>query len=85
MASIESSGIILGIAMLIIPGAISFLISKDFIRMLKYSVVISVSCSIFGVYLSFFIDSAPAPTIVLIMTIVFIFCFFKQSSKAQKV
>ena len=85
VASIESSGIILGIAMLIIPGAISFLISKDFIRMLKYSVAISVSCSIFGVYLSFFLDSAPAPTIVLIMTIVFVFCFFKQTSKAQKV
>ena len=83
VSSIESSGIILGIAMLIIPGAVSFLLSKDFIKMLAYSVVISVLCSIFGVYSSFFLDSAPAPTIVLIMTIVFIVCFFKQTSKSK--
>ena len=83
VSSIESSGIILGIAMLIIPGAVSFLLSKDFIKMLTYSVVISVLCSIFGVYSSFFLDSAPAPTIVLIMTIVFIVCFFKQTSKSK--
>jgi|TARA_B110000263_G_scaffold157784_1_gene137047 manganese/iron transport system permease protein len=83
VSSIESSGIILGIAMLIIPGAVSFLLSKDFIKMLTYSVVISVLCSIFGVYSSFFLDSAPAPTIVLIMTIVFIVSFFKQTSKSK--
>lgn len=83
VSSIESSGIILGIAMLIIPGAVSFLLSKDFIKMLAYSVVISVLCSIFGVYSSFFLDSAPAPTIVLIMTIVFIVSFFKQTSKSK--
>jgi manganese/iron transport system permease protein len=83
VSSIESSGIILGIAMLIIPGAVSFLLSKDFIKMLTYSVVISVLCSIFGVYSSFLLDSAPAPTIVLIMTIVFIVSFFKQTSKSK--
>ena len=83
VSSIESSGIILGIAMLIIPGAVSFLLSKDFIKMLTYSVVISVLCSIFGVYSCFFLDSAPAPTIVLIMTIVFIVSFFKQTSKSK--
>ena len=83
VSSIESSGIILGIAMLIIPGAVSFLLSKEFIKMLAYYVVISVLCSIFGVYSSFFLDSAPAPTIVLIMTIVFIVSFFKQTSKSK--
>jgi len=83
VSSIESSGIILGIAMLIMPGAVSFLLSKDFIKMLAYSVIISVLCSIFGVYSSFFLDSAPAPTIVLLMTIVFIVFFFKQTSKSK--
>jgi manganese/iron transport system permease protein len=33
------------------------------------------AASLLGVYLSFFIDSAPAPTIVLLMTIVFIAAF----------
>jgi manganese/iron transport system permease protein len=31
--------------------------------------------SLLGVYLSFFIDSAPAPTIVLLMTAAFILAF----------
>ncbi len=79
VASIKSSGIILGIAMLIIPGAVSFLVSRNFIQMLINSVKLSVFCSILGVYVSFYIDSAPAPTIVLLMTIIFIFSFFSES------
>ena len=80
VASIKSSGIILGIAMLIIPGSISFLISRNFIQMLINSVIISILSSIIGVYVSFFIDSAPAPTIVLLMSVIFIFSFFSKSA-----
>ena len=36
----------------------------------------AVLASFFGVYLSFFIDSAPAPTIVLLMSLTFVAAFF---------
>ena len=64
--------------MLIIPGSISYLISKNFFEMMKFSLFISICSSLIGVYISFFIDSAPAPTIVLILASVFIICFLKK-------
>jgi manganese/iron transport system permease protein len=75
VGALQAVGIILAIAMLIAPGAIAFLITKRFGLMLLTAVAIAVGCSLLGVYLSFFIDSAPAPTIVLLMTCVFIAAF----------
>ena len=78
VASLKSTGIILGIALLIIPGSISYLISKDFFQMVKFSLFISISSSLIGVYISFFIDSAPAPTIVLVLALIFTISFLKK-------
>ncbi|XSG83322.1 MAG: metal ABC transporter permease [Methyloligella sp. ZOD6] len=75
VGALQAVGIILAIAMLIAPGAIAFLITKRFGLMLLTAVGIAVACSVLGVYSSFFIDSAPAPTIVLLMTGVFILAF----------
>ncbi|ODA67430.1 Manganese transport system membrane protein MntB [Methyloligella halotolerans] len=75
VGALQAVGIILAIAMLIAPGAIAFLITKRFGAMLMTSMAVAVGCSLLGVYLSFFIDSAPAPTIVLLMTCVFIGAF----------
>lgn len=75
VGALKAVGIILAIAMLIAPGAIAFLLARTFSKMLVLSVAIAVLASFFGVYLSFFIDSAPAPTIVVLLTIVFIAVF----------
>jgi manganese/iron transport system permease protein len=75
VGALKAVGIILAIAMLIAPGAIAYLLTNRFDRMLPLSVVIAVVASFLGVYISFFIDSAPAPTIVLIMSIFFIAAF----------
>ncbi len=75
VGALKATGIILTIAMLIAPGAIAFLLTDRFGRMLGASVAVAVFASFFGIYLSFFIDSAPAPTIVLLMTIAFIATF----------
>ncbi|HET7715824.1 MAG TPA: metal ABC transporter permease, partial [Bauldia sp.] len=72
VAALKAVGIILAIAMLIAPGAIAFLVSRSFGVMLASSVAIAAVASFLGVYLSFFIDSAPAPTIVLLMTVTFV-------------
>lgn len=72
VAALKAVGIILAIAILIAPGAIAFLLTRRFGAMLMTAVAVAVGAAFFGVYLSFFIDSAPAPTIVLLMTGVFI-------------
>ncbi|MEP7457571.1 metal ABC transporter permease [Phyllobacterium sp. SB3] len=72
VGALKAVGIILAIAMLIAPGAIAFLLTRTFSKMLIVSVVIAVLASFFGTYFAFFIDSAPAPTIVLLMTGIFI-------------
>lgn len=75
VGALKAVGIILAIAILIAPGAIAFLLTRNFSSMLVVAVVVAVAASGLGVYASFFIDSAPAPTIVLLMTLVFIAAF----------
>ncbi|MEX2741931.1 metal ABC transporter permease [Rhizobium mongolense] len=75
VAALKAVGIILAIAMLIAPGAIAILLTRSFSRMLILSVVIALIASGAGIYLSFFIDSAPAPTIVLMLSILFTAAF----------
>lgn len=75
VAALTAVGIILAIAMLIGPGAVAFLLARRFDRMLLVSLAVGLLASFFGVYLSFFLDSAPAPTIVLLMTSMFIAAF----------
>lgn len=72
---LKAVGIILAIAMLIAPGAIAYLLTRRFSTMMICAVAIAVFASFAGVYLSFFIDSAPAPTIVLIMSAIFVAAF----------
>jgi len=75
VAALTAVGIVLVIALLVAPGAIAFLISKRFAPMMLIATAISVICSLLGIYASFFIDSAPAPTIVLLMSATFIVTF----------
>jgi manganese/iron transport system permease protein len=75
VASIKAVGIILIIAVLIAPGAISFLLTDRFETMLLIAALVSAFCTITGVLTSFYLDSAPAPTIVVLMTVIFILTF----------
>ncbi|GAA5627972.1 manganese transport system membrane protein MntB [Brucella sp. NBRC 12953] len=81
---LKAVGIILAIAMLIAPGAIAFLLTRRFSSMMIASVIVAVFSSFMGVYLSFFIDSAPAPTIVLLMTVIFIAAFLFSSWRTAR-
>jgi manganese/iron transport system permease protein len=84
VGALKAVGIILAIAMLISPGAIAFLVTRKFSDMLIVAVIVAVIASFLGVYLSFFIDSAPAPTIVLLMTIAFIAAFVLVTNRAAR-
>ena len=72
VAALQAVGIILAIAVLIAPGAIAFLWVRQFGPMLAVAVAVAVGAAIAGVYASFWINSAPAPTIVLVLTLVFV-------------
>ena len=85
VGALKAVGIILAIGMLIAPGAIAFLLTRKFGTMLILSVIIAVIASFLGVYLAFFLDSAPAPTIVLLMSIVFIGAVIFAGRKAARI
>lgn len=72
VAMLSSVGIILAVAYLIAPGAIAFLLVRRFAPMLAVAVVVALLAGMGGIYASFWIGSDPAPTIVLILTALFI-------------
>ncbi|WP_323008058.1 metal ABC transporter permease [Pseudorhodobacter sp.] len=84
VATLAAVGIILSIGLLIAPGAIAFLVTKRFDRMLIVAVAVTLVSGFLGVYLSFFIDSAPAPTVILVLTAVFIAAFIRSAYRAKR-
>lgn len=79
VATMTSTGLILAVGLLIAPGAIAFLLVRSFGRMLIVAVLVCMGAMLLGVYLSFHLDSAPAPTIVLVLTAIFILAFLRRS------
>lgn len=84
VATLKAVGIVLSISLLIAPGAIAVLLTNRFHIALLVSVAVSVVVSLLGIYLSFFIDSAPAPTIVVLFALVFVVTFIVSSRKARR-
>ena len=84
VGALKTAGIILAVAMLIAPGATAFLVTRRFGTMLAAAVTIAALCAFLGVYLSFFIDSAPAPTIVVLMTLAFLAAFARSRLLASR-
>ena len=83
VGALQAIGIILSVAMLVAPGAIAFLITRRFSSMLMAAVIIAVFSSVTGIWASFLIDSAPAPTIVLVMTALFVLAFLRTTMQAR--
>jgi manganese/iron transport system permease protein len=71
VGALQAVGIILSIALLITPGATAFLWARRFRPMLGIAALVGTGSALIGVYAAFWIDSAPAPTIVLVMTAAF--------------
>lgn len=78
VATLSATGLILAVGLLIAPGAIAFLVVRSFGRMLGVAVVVNAVSMVTGIYLSVFLDSAPAPTIVLVLTAVFLLAFARR-------
>lgn len=72
VATLSSVGLILAIGLLIAPGAIAFLVARRFGVMLLVALAVTVLAMVTGVWASFYIDSAPAPTVILVLTGLFL-------------
>ena len=83
VATLKATGLILAIALLIAPGSIAFLITTQFRLMMPVALVITILAMVFGIYLSFWIDSAPAPTVIMALSFIFI-CALVQKTHLSK-
>ena len=87
VATLSATGLILAIGLLVAPGAIAFLFVRRFSAMLLLAVAINLVSMLSGTYLSFHLDSAPAPTIILVLAFFFIVAFWSRylrTAKAQQ-
>ncbi|MFN5997788.1 MAG: metal ABC transporter permease [Paracoccaceae bacterium] len=78
VSTLTSVGLILAIGLLIAPGAIAFLLTRRFGTMLLVATAVCLFAMIAGIWASFHLDSAPAPTIILILTGLFLLAFLRR-------
>ena len=84
VATLSATGLILAVALLITPGAIAYLLMRSFGAMMLVAVLVCFTGMLSGIYLSFFWDSAPAATIVLLLTIIFLLAFGYRLRRNRK-
>lgn len=78
VATLSSVGLILAIGLLISPGAIAFLLVRSFGAMLITATLICLFAMLTGTYASFYLNSATGPTIILVLTILFLAAFARR-------
>jgi len=71
VVALQVVGVILVVAMLIIPGATAYLLTDRFGRMLIIAPVMSVVSSVVGIYLSYWIDASSGGLVVVVQGVVF--------------
>ncbi|PZR54213.1 hypothetical protein DNL40_04630 [Xylanimonas oleitrophica] len=71
VVALQVVGVILVVAMLIIPGATAHLLTDRFGRMLVLAPALSALCSVTGIYLSYWLDAASGGLVVLVQGAVF--------------
>lgn len=84
VATLKAAGLILAIALLIAPGAIAFLCTRRVVAMMVVAVLVNLFSSFIGMTLSFHWDSAPAPTIVVMLSAIFILVFLLRIVYSQR-
>ena len=87
VVAMQAVGVILVVAMLISPGITAFVLTTRFNTMLLVATLSSCLTSIFGVIISYHLDSATGATIILLQALVFIVAIIisKYQQKSQKI
>lgn len=75
VASVQTVGLILVVAMLIIPGAIAHLLTDKFDKMLLIASGVSVAACVTGAYASYYLDVSTGGAMVLVLGVIFILTF----------
>ncbi|MCU0828053.1 MAG: metal ABC transporter permease [Tabrizicola sp.] len=78
VATLSSVGLILAIGLLIAPGAIGFLLCRSFGWMLVTATFACLLAMVLGIWTSFHLDSAPAPTIILVLTAMVVLALLRR-------
>ncbi|GAA3692338.1 metal ABC transporter permease [Zhihengliuella alba] len=71
VTSLQAMGIILVVAMLIIPGATAFLLTRRFGRMLVWASGLGVASAVAGLYAAYYFDVSASAAIVLTQALAF--------------
>lgn len=83
VGALKAVGIVLVIALLIAPGAIALLTTRSFGLMLIVAMIVAVAAAIGGIWICFYLDSAPGPTIVVLLSLIFVVVFFNSVRRAR--
>jgi manganese transport system permease protein len=65
VVALQAVGVVLVVAMLVIPGATAYLLTDRFSRMLVLAPTISAACAVTGIYVSYYADTASGGMVVL--------------------
>jgi len=71
VTALQAVGVILVVALLVIPGATAYLLTDRFSRMLLIAPALAGGSAILGSYASFWLDASPGGVVVLTMSAVF--------------
>jgi manganese/iron transport system permease protein len=69
---------------MIAPGAIAYLLVRRFSSMMLVATLITWAAMMGGVYASFWLNSAPAPTIILLLSAMFLLAFSRKTLLARR-
>ncbi|MFI7166088.1 MULTISPECIES: metal ABC transporter permease [Rhodococcus] len=81
VVALQAVGVVLVVAMLIIPGATAYLLTDKFSRMLVIAPVVSAICAISGIYVSYYLDTASGGMVVMTQGIVFALVYLFSPSQ----
>ncbi|MEI5584187.1 MULTISPECIES: metal ABC transporter permease [unclassified Agromyces] len=71
VVALQAVGVVLVVAMVIIPGATAYLLTDRFARMMVIAPVLAAACALVGIYASYYLDAASGGMVVLTMGIAF--------------
>ncbi|WP_342239596.1 metal ABC transporter permease [Inquilinus sp. OTU3971] len=81
VAALQAVGVVLVMAMLVTPGCIGLLLADRFGRVMAAAVGSAVLSSVLGTLLSFWLDGATGPTIVVVQALLFALAFLFAPKK----
>ena len=75
VVALQAVGVVLVVAMLIVPGATARLLTDRISRMLVIAPVLAAVCAVVGIYASYYLDTASGPMVVLAQGTAFVLAY----------